>query len=101
MIDVEVAHGHAALLLQRQYIRPGGSDMDRLLRDALRQLRLSAAEHGYPLDHLSDAQVIEGIGIVSLELIEEGQSVALMQAGIAKVGKEFIELQRAGYLAAH
>jgi hypothetical protein len=75
--------------------------MDSSFRDALRQLRTSAAEYGYPLDHLTDAEVLEGIGIVSQQLTNEGQAVALLRIGVEKVGKAFVDLQRVGYLVAN
>ena len=75
--------------------------MDNSFRDALRQLRTSAAEYGYPLDHLTDAQVLEGIGIVSQQLTKEGQAVALLKIGVEKIGNAFVDLQRVGYLVAN
>jgi hypothetical protein len=74
--------------------------MDDPIREAMRRLRSSAAEYGHPLDHLTDAEIVEGVGIVSLQLSREGHAVELMKAGIAKIGKSFIDLQRAGFIDA-
>jgi hypothetical protein len=74
--------------------------MERSISKALRQLRSSAAEHGYPLDHLTDAEILEGVGIVSHQLSREGHATELMLAGVVKVGKSFIDLQRAAFVDA-
>lgn len=74
--------------------------MDKSIRDALRELRRSAAECGYPLDHLTDAEIVEAVGVVSLQIHEEGHAISLLQAGIQKVGNAFVDLQRAGYMIA-
>jgi hypothetical protein len=75
--------------------------MDRAIQIAVRQLRESAAECGYPLDHLTDEEIVEGVGAVSIQLSQEGQAINLMRAGVQKVGKTFIDLQRVGFIVAN
>ncbi len=66
--------------------------MDRETHEAIAKLRTSAARCGYPLDHLSDDDVLDGVTVLCHMFIEHGQAAQLIAAGNRNIGVAFSRL---------
>jgi hypothetical protein len=66
--------------------------MKRTVRHAIRLLRASAAECGYPLDHLMDAELLAGVASVYQSFEKSGEGTALLSAAHRHLGLAFSDL---------
>ena len=72
--------------------------MERRVRHAIRLLRASAADEGYPLDHLTDDELLDGIGEVARTFVAAGAAPGLIAVGHRRIGDAFRDLWMAAKL---
>ena len=72
--------------------------MERKVRDAIKLLRASAASEGFPLDHLTDEDLLDGVARVAQIYLLAGTAPSLIAVGHRRIGYAFRDLWLAAKL---